>query len=142
MFKAGDKLTFQIHPYNQIELNTTTVEIKVHQKIIGIVEAQSFEIIDAPKNQTVVPYAYYEIDRTRTEQIGHVIGTTTLYAEPTIQTAAVADGFVGLDKAGSLFTFTSTLNLISKFRFINVYYGEVLEPFFASIGDKMTLKPF
>ena len=34
------------------------------------------------------------------------------------------------------------MDLISKFRFINVYYGEVLEPFFASMGAGRTPTPF
>ena len=142
MFKGKDKVTLQIHPFNKMSLNTTLIEIIVQQEIIGIVNAQSFEIINTPRNSTVIPYQYYEIDKTRSEQVGHVIGTTAKYVEPTVQTAAVADGFVGLDQAGTLFTFTSTLNLISKFRFIDVYYGEVLEPFFASMGENMTQEPY
>ena len=138
MFKGKDKVTLQIHPFNKLALNTTIVEILVQQTIIGIKDAQSFELKNTPKNSTVIPYQYYEIDKTRSEQVGYVLGTTSTYVEPTVQTAAVADGFVGLDKAGMLFTFTSTLNLISKFRFIDVYYGEVLEPFFASMGENMT----
>ena len=61
--------------------------------------------------------------------------------EPTASTAAVADGFFGFDTAGSLFTFTSTMNLIAKFRFIDVFFGEVLEPFFASVGEQFETDP-
>ena len=28
------------------------------------------------------------------------------------------------------------MSLIAKFRYIDVYYGEVLEPFFESVGDE------
>ena len=105
--------------------------------MIGRVKGKDYKLNTTPKKVAVVAYQFYEIDRTRTEQIGYSIGSSAKYVEPTVTTAAVADGFFGLDSAGTLFTFTSTINLIAKFRFINVYYGEVLEPFFASVGDKL-----
>ena len=141
MFKRDDYILMQVHPYNTTALDDSLLKFEVSKEVIGNKKGLKYKIVSVDKDVSVIQYQFYEIDRTRTEQAGTVIGTTAKYIEPSVSTAAVADGFIGLDTAGSLFTFTSTMNLIAKFRFVDVYFGEVLEPFLASVGDTFQAAP-
>ena len=68
---------------------------------------------------------------------GTKIGTISSYSSTISELSTFVEISLGLGNSGALMSFSQTIKLLSKFRFISVYNGGLLEPFLAAGGASL-----
>ena len=66
MFKAGDDILLQAHPYKSTTINAKELEFYVSEDFIGHQKDLAYKLTLASKKVALLEYQFYEIDRTRT----------------------------------------------------------------------------
>ena len=64
-----------------------------------------------------------------------MLGTIAFYSSNGADATSFLEVTSGFGNADMLMNFSQTIKLLSKFRFISVYYGSLLEPFLSSGGE-------
>ena len=132
--RRTNELILEIIPKETSKIEQTKFEIYVSNKTLGLNQGYWYSIRDAKSNLTVTPNQFPAEAVKNYKFYGATTGEISKYSTTATEVGTVAEVVFGLGNSGALMNFSQTLKLLSKFRFISVYYGALLEPFLAAGG--------
>ena len=74
------------------------------------------------------------------KKVGAIMGSSSKYSVVAVEVASVGSGLLGLDSSGMFISFSQTLKMIARFRFIKVNFGKLLGTFLEKTGDALEPK--
>ena len=64
-----------------------------------------------------------------------MIGSSASYGGPAAETATIGFSLLQFDNTGALFEATNILKVLSRFRYLGIYHGDLLENFLKESGE-------
>ena len=138
--RIENELVLEIIPKETSEIEQTKFEIEVSNKTLGLNQGYWYSIRQARSNLTVTPNQFPSETVKNYKFFGAVTGQISKYSTAATEVGTLAEVALGFGNSGALMNFSQTLKLLSKFRFISVYYGALLEPVLAAGGEALEPK--
>ena len=136
----NESLILQILPQEKGKLiSGTSFFIEVDTPLIGFRDGDLNLLKDKIKTLTVKKSDISQGAIDNSKKVGAIVGNSSKISGATVEIASVASGILGLDPSGIFISFSQTLKMIARFRFLKVNFGKLLGTFLEKTGD--TLEP-
>ena len=118
-------------------LTQTSFDILVNNPIIGIKDGDLHLLKQETKVLIVKDAQFGASAIQNAKMLGNIFGTFSKYSGAIVEVASLLTGALAFDSSGIFISFSQTLKMIAKFRFIKVNFGVLLGAFLEKTGESL-----